>query len=137
MKVSGVARRAVVTCTPDTPLRDAVELMITKGVGCVVVVDPTDPQKPVGIVGERDALKAYLMGVDPSTPVAEVMNKILITIDADAHVAEALQTMKENNVRRVIVTKEGKLYGVVALRDLVYNIPLLKIIADYFSQPTK
>jgi len=37
-------------------------------------------------------------------------------------------------VRRLVVTKGGELYGVVALRDIVYNIPLLKILADYFSK---
>ncbi|MEM4742791.1 MAG: CBS domain-containing protein, partial [Pyrobaculum sp.] len=134
VKVASVAKTNVVTCTPGASLREAVELMLSRGVGSVVVVDPSDPSRPVGIVGERDVLKAILMGVDLQTPVSEVMNKILITVDVDVHVAEALLAMRENNVRRVIVTKEGKLYGVVALRDLVYNVPLLKIIADYFSR---
>ncbi|MGB9704512.1 MAG: CBS domain-containing protein [Pyrobaculum sp.] len=88
----------------------------------------------MGIVGERDLLKAYVAGVDPSTPVREIMSKLVITVGADAHIGEALLLMKEANVRRLVVTKGGELYGVVALRDVVYNIPLLKILADYFSK---
>ncbi|MEM0485011.1 MAG: CBS domain-containing protein [Pyrobaculum sp.] len=57
-----------------------------------------------------------------------------MTIDTDAHVAEALLLMREANVRRLVVTKGGELYGVIALKDIVYNIPLLKIIADYFTK---
>ncbi|AET34039.1 CBS domain-containing protein [Pyrobaculum ferrireducens] len=134
MKVAAVARTNVVTCFPTTPIREVAELILAKNIGSVVVVDPANPTKPVGIVGERDLLKAYVAGMDPSTPVREIMSKLIITVDADAHIGEALLLMKEANVRRLVVTKGGELYGVVALRDIVYNIPLLKILADYFSK---
>jgi len=133
VKVVAVARTNVVTCTPNTPLREVVELMVERGVGSVVVVDPANPRRPVGIVGERDVLRALALGVDLSTPVSQVMSKLLVAVDAEAHVGEAVLAMREHNVRRVVVLKGGELYGVVALRDIVYNIPLLKEVVEYFQ----
>ncbi|MCU7788479.1 CBS domain-containing protein [Pyrobaculum sp. 3827-6] len=133
MKVAAVAGTNVVTCLPTTPIGEVAELILARNIGSVVV-DPANPSKPVGIVGERDLLKAYVAGVDPSTPVREIMSKLIITVGADAHIGEALLLMKEANVRRLVVTKSGELYGVAALRDVVYNIPLLKILADHFSK---
>lgn len=137
VKVAAVARTDVVAVTPNTPVREAAEIMLKKGVGSVVVVDPANPKRPLGIVGERDLLKAYVMGLSPDTPVSQVMAKLLVTVDAEAHVGEALLLMKANNVRRVIVTKGGELYGVLALRDIAYNIPLLKEIVEYFKSSAK
>ncbi len=108
--------------------------MVKKGVGSVIVVDPANPTKPVGIVGERDVLRAYVLGVDPNTTASQVMNKLIATVDAEAHVAEALMVMKENNIRRVVVVKGGELYGVVALRDILFNVPTLRDIVEYFSR---
>jgi CBS domain-containing protein len=133
VKVAAVARTSVVTCLPTTPIREVAELILARNIGSVVV-DPANPSKPVGIVGERNLLKAYVAWVDPSTPVREIISKLVITVGADAHIGEALLLMKEANVRRLVVTKGGELYGVVALKDVVYNIPLLKILADYFSK---
>ncbi|MFN3805000.1 MAG: cyclic nucleotide-binding/CBS domain-containing protein [Pyrobaculum sp.] len=133
MKVASVARRDVVTCFPNTPLHEVAEVMVRKGVGSVVVVNPTSPTKPLGIIGERDVLRAYVLGVDPNTPASQVMNKLVATVDAEAHVAEVVMAMKENNIRRVVVIRGGELYGVVALRDILFNIPALKAVVDYFS----
>jgi len=129
MKISAVARTNVVTCSPDTPIREVAEIMIKKNIGSVIVVDPAKPTGPIGIVGERD-----VAGLDPSTPASEIMSKLLVTIDADAHVAEALLLMREANVRRLVVTKGGELYGVIALKDIVYDIPLLKNHRRLFHQ---
>ncbi|AAL63397.1 conserved protein with 2 CBS domains [Pyrobaculum aerophilum str. IM2] len=134
MKISAVARTNVVTCSPDTPIREVAEIMIKKNIGSVIVVDPAKPTGPIGIVGERDVVKAFAAGLDPSTPASEIMSKLLVTIDADAHVAEALLLMREANVRRLVVTKGGELYGVIALKDIVYDIPLLKNHRRLFHQ---
>jgi len=133
VKVAAVAKTNVVTCTPSTPLREVVELMVERGVGSVIVVDPANPKRPVGIVGERDVLRALALGADLSIPASQVMSKLLVTVDAEAHVGEAVLAMREHNVRRVIVLKGGELYGVVALRDIVYNIPLLREVLEYFQ----
>ncbi len=40
-------------------------------------------------------------------------------VSPDASAAEALQTMQENNLRRLLVVQDGELAGVVTLRDLM------------------
>ncbi|MEM0485010.1 MAG: hypothetical protein QW434_09990 [Pyrobaculum sp.] len=45
--------------------------MIKKNIGSVIVVDPAKPTRPLGIVGERDVVRAFATGLDPSTPASE------------------------------------------------------------------
>ncbi|MFN7105197.1 MAG: CBS domain-containing protein [Pyrobaculum sp.] len=50
----------MVTCLPNTSLGEVAEMLVSRGVGSIVVVDPTRPTRPLGIIGERDVLRAYV-----------------------------------------------------------------------------
>lgn len=50
--------------------------------------------------------------------VKEWMSKDVITIDEETSVMKATQVMKENNIRRLPIMRDGKLVGLVSDRDL-------------------
>ena len=89
-------------------------------IGCVIVVDESSSNTPVGIITERDIVN-YL-----SSPlgnllmqVKEIMSKPLVTALETQSLIDALQTMQKNNFRRIpIVNKEGKLVGIVTDKDI-------------------
>ncbi|MEZ0319429.1 MAG: hypothetical protein ABWK05_05490 [Pyrobaculum sp.] len=64
----------------------------------------------------------------------QIVARLLVLIDAEAHVGEALLLMKTNNVRKVLVTRRGELYGVLALRNVAFN---MKEIVVYFKSSAK
>ena len=66
-------------------------------------------------------LKVFAEGRDPAAvAVSEIMTPApLITIDLDASTAEAARLMREHNIRRLPVMKEGALVGIITSKDLL------------------
>src|SRR4030042_6062452 len=76
--------------------------------------------QPLGIVTEKDLVnKVLAKRLDPSKiKVQEIMSSPLITVDPDAQLTTAAELMKEKNVRKLPVAKDGILYGLITARDL-------------------
>ena len=59
-------------------------------------------------------------GVDPgSTLVAAYMTPDAVTITSEWHVVDAARTMMERGFRHLVVVDEGRLVGVLSIRDMV------------------
>jgi CBS domain-containing protein len=89
--------------------------MILENVGAVVVVEG---DKPVGVVTERDLLEKI---IGPKremnlTLASDVMSKPVISIESDRPMREAMELMRKNGIRRVVVTKEGAFFGLLTER---------------------
>jgi signal-transduction protein with cAMP-binding, CBS, and nucleotidyltransferase domain len=76
---------------------------------------------PQGIVTERDILyKVVAAGANPaSTKVSEVMSSPVQTVEESSKVGEAVATMSKLGVRRLGVTRNGKLVGIVTQKAMV------------------
>lgn len=117
--VRHVMAEAPQTVTPEATVVEAAKLMADHDVGAIPVVG-TDGE-PQGIVTDRDlVLRVVAFRKDPSnTRVREVMTEEdLVTISPDAQVSEARALMAERRVRRILVTKDGRLVGVVSMGDV-------------------
>ena len=98
----------------------AAELMSSNQLGCLVVVDG---EMPVGIVTERDIVRRVVAKRLPlNTKINAVMSKSLITVDPDASLKEAARLMSANKIRRLPVSKDNKLVGIVVAADFVRNL---------------
>jgi CBS domain-containing protein len=75
---------------------------------------------PGGIVTEEDFVKKVLAReLDPKTlSVSQIMSSPLITVDPDEDLLKASQLMKEHEIRRLPVVREGIIYGVVTAMDI-------------------
>ncbi len=118
--LSSIARRKPVTCTPETPLRAALETIRASGIGSIVVVEgDADNQRPVGIFTVRDLIgRVILPALDLATPMREVMTPNPMTLPSSAHAFEAALMMAKHGFRHVLVADAGKLAGVVSEKDL-------------------
>ena len=111
-----MGRKKPVTASPGTTVRHAAELMARKKVGAVMVVERNNL---VGIFTERDALFAVIArGRNPeTTQLADVMTASPQTIDPDKSFGYALLLMQEKGFRHLPVVEEGKLIGIVSVRN--------------------
>ena len=76
-------------------------------------------RQPIGIVTERDILKSIAYRrTKPETKVVEIMSKPLISLEANATLGEAAETMIKNKIRRLLVTQNDKYIGIITQRDL-------------------
>jgi CBS domain-containing protein len=96
-----------------------IEKMISLDIGAVVVVD--DQNRPIGIITERDALeRVALTGREPSKILAnEIMSSPVIMVESSLPLAVMHSTMKENGIRRLVVTKKGIVVGIVTERRIL------------------
>ena len=122
----------VITTLPDAKLIDVIKLMATNNIGSVVVISPAD-KKPIGIITERDVLRAVANNVDVfNTKVEDIMSKKLITVSTTALVIDALRLMLDKGFRHLpVVSDKGELLGIVSIRDVTRGVlrMLLEIIA--------
>lgn len=95
-----------------------VEKMISNNIGAVIVISGGNP---VGIITERDIIeKITRVNKDPSkTRAEEVMSSPLISIEADKTIKDALVLMRDRKIRRLGVTRKGRLVGIVTERRLL------------------
>lgn len=106
----------VISVSKDTKLVDIAKIMTEKNIGSIIVVDEN---KPVGIITERDIVRAIGKGKDLNTRAEEIMTKSLITIREDSPITGALALMRQFNIRHLpVIDDKGNLKGILSIRDI-------------------
>ncbi len=97
---------------------DAARLMTSRNASSLVLTGPDD--EPVGILTDKDLRQKVLAeGYSQDDPVDRIMTRRLITIDAGAACLEAMLKMLRHNIHHLIVTRDGRLDGVVTNHDIM------------------
>ena len=108
--------RDLVTASKDASLKEVAALMADNDIGNVLFMDG---DKLVGILTDRDiVVRAVAFGRDPGNIAVDHATADPFTLDADTEVGEAAALMGERQVRRLPVTENGKVVGIVSLSDL-------------------
>lgn len=115
MRISAIMTRAALTDRPDDDLAAAARKMWEQQTGSLLVLEG---EKLVGIITERDVLRAVATGTPLDTPVSELMSRDLITVEPGTSLREAARIMTEKWIRHLPVLEAGHLVGVVSQRDL-------------------
>jgi CBS domain-containing protein len=106
----------VVTTSPDTSIAVAAASMVRANVGSVVVMQGSFL---AGILTERDVLRAAASGQDLSvSQVSAWMTPDPHAASPDITAKAAAQIMLLNGFRHLPIAQDGRLCGVVSLRDL-------------------
>ncbi len=109
--------RPPVTCTPDTPIREALDVMSSLRIGSMIVTDAD--ARPVGIFTLKDLLnRVALPGTPLEAPLSSVMTPDPVSLPQTAFAFEAAMAMAEAGIQHVCVVDAGRLIGVVSERDL-------------------
>jgi CBS domain-containing protein len=140
MKAGDVMIRTVATVRGETTVLDALQLMLDKRISGLPVVD--DDGAVIGVLTEGDFLRRAEIGTERQRPhwlalllspgrlaneyvaahgrsVGEVMTSPAITVHEDTPLSDIVELMEHRYIRRVPVTKDGKLVGLVSRGDLL------------------
>jgi CBS domain-containing protein len=127
--------RDVMTAHPRTvsivsPLQDAARIMAEDAIGNVIVDDEVG--RVAGIVTDRDlAIRAVAEGLDPmAATVEQVFTANIATLAPTDSVHDAMERMRENDVRRLPVVEDGKAIGIVSLGDISIQTEPGSVLAD-------
>jgi CBS domain-containing protein len=115
------AEHAVHTVEPSASAFEAAQIMASRKIGGLLVVDGA---QIIGIVTERDyAHKLVPTGRSPrDTPVREIMSAPVMVVGSRNTSGECMALMTENRLRHLPVVDDGRLVGLVSIGDLVKDI---------------
>ena len=106
-----------ITCSPDTSLKVALEVMHQARIGSMLTVDALG--QPLGILTRYDILgKITLPQVPLDLPISHVMVQPVLTLTTDHTAQDAAMLMSRHGIRHVPVTRDGIAVGMVSERDL-------------------
>jgi acetoin utilization protein AcuB len=130
MRVSEVMSRNLVTSHPSDSCREAVARMSRARIRHLPVI--AEDGRVVGIVTDRDLRHRLFtpevfekIGDVPveqllaAVPVRDIMSSPVTTVDADAELAEAAQTMLEDKVGSIVVVEDERPVGILTETDLL------------------
>ena len=146
MRAHQIMTRSVITVTPDTSIIDAANVMLQRHISGLPVVDASG--KLVGVVSEGDFIRRseigtgrkrgrwlrFILGPGRSASdfvhehgrkVSEVMTKSPLTITEDTALAEIVQTMEKNHVKRLPVVRGNQVVGIVSRANLLQAVATL------------
>lgn len=109
--------KGVITADEEMSVENVAKIMGTKSIGSVVITRNGDP---IGIFTERDLLTKFL-AKDESLKIAvgDVCSSPLISASLGITIHEAAAIMTSKHIKRLPITEDGKLVGMLSARDLV------------------
>ena len=117
-EVVDAMRMGVLSCPPDTSLREAARTMATYRVHCLLVGEPGGDE-PLAVVSDLD-LAAAAGGDADSRTVREVAGTEPLTVTGDEKLSRAAQLMAEHGVSHLIVVApaSGHPVGILSTLDV-------------------
>jgi CBS domain-containing protein len=130
MRAKDIMSSPVITCRPDTSIKEAAAILVEKRISALPVVG--EGGELVGIVSEADLVtletqpdprrhlipSQYRRKAIPRV-VGEVMTRDVIAVDEDADVALVARLMLEHRLKSVPVVIGNEVAGIVARRDVL------------------
>lgn len=109
--------KKVITADEEMSVEEVAKIMGEKSIGSIIV---TSNGEPIGIFTERDLLTKFL-AEDRSLKieVGKACSSPLITAPLGIRIHEAAAIMTSKHIKRLPITKEGRLMGLLSVRDLV------------------
>jgi len=120
-----VPKEKFITIERDTDAQTAARIMRDRGIGSLFV---TNGKEIIGILTDTDMVRRVVAaGADTHKTTAEqIMSAPILTIEQNKTVLDANDLMAQTHVRHLGVTQDGKLVGMISVRDLVVfltNLP--------------
>ena len=111
----------IVSVRPEQSVLEAIKVLASEDIGAALVMTGA---RLVGILSERDyTRKVVLKGrASDTTRVEEIMTAQVIVVNPRTKARECMALMTERNIRHLPVIDEGRVLGMISIRDIVSDI---------------
>ena len=122
----------VIAVDSSATVDSAIKKMVERNIGAILV---TEDSTFVGVFTERDVLTCWLNhGSFEKAAVKDVMSKNLLVIEPQDDLEYAMTIMTNKKIRHLPVVEQGRLVGLVSIRDLVkYHVGNLEAEVHYLK----
>lgn len=111
----------VITIPEDKSIQDALMVMHTQHIGSVIVSNQYN--ETLGIITEKDILKAGHRRLDMHQNITTLMSSPVISVQKDESVTEVISLMRSDNIRRVLVINEhNQMCGILTNRNIFHHV---------------
>lgn len=122
MKIREIMTRVIASVPPNATVKTAAKLMRERDIGMVPVCDG---ERVVGVLTDRDiTVRAVACALSTTkTLVRDIMTPMVVFCYDDEDVADAVASMEEKQIRRLLVlNRQKRLVGVLSLGDLALDL---------------
>lgn len=110
------------------------KLMKDNDIGFVPI---SDNKRIVGVITDRDIVVRCVSNNDINSSIINYISKNIISVDANSSVPSVLKVMRKYKIKRVLVTSDNKVIGVISISDMLnidgFNNLVLESIKSIFS----
>ena len=113
--------RDVLTITAEKTIAVAIDVLAKRRVGALVVVETEGGDRIVGIVSERDVVRAIAASGSAALaePLSTVMTRNVVTCNDRETIDSVMSRMTHGRFRHLPVAENGRLTGIVSIGDVV------------------
>jgi CBS domain-containing protein len=111
----------LVTVTPEQSVLEAIRVLAKENVGAVLVMTG---DRLAGILSERDYTRKVILHnrASDTTRVEEIMTANVVCVNPRTKTRDCMALMTEKNIRHLPVMDQGRVVGMVSIRDIVGDI---------------
>ena len=116
-QIRDIMEKNVITIENDKTAQEAAEIIAEKDISFLVVINNGIPQ---GVLSESDFVRKIAAADKKSSEVkvSDIMSYKFRSVDPTTTIEDAIQKMLNKNIRRLLVTDNEKLVGVITQTDL-------------------
>ncbi|MFC1636087.1 HPP family protein [Planctomycetota bacterium] len=124
LKAKDIMTKQVVYVRTDTPVLDAMNLMVENTITGIPVID--DDMTLVGMVSEQDILRLFHTFIDEKDrAVSDFMTQPAVYFEEDEPALDICYCLRDHTIRRVPITSNGKVVGIISRSDIIKYILVL------------
>ncbi|ARM75047.1 CBS domain-containing protein [Acidianus manzaensis] len=121
MTIKDLITKEPITISSSSSIKSAAKMMREYNVGSLLV---TSNGNAVGIVTERDIIQAISDDISLDDKVSKIMTTNLVMAESNMDEGDAALLMANKKIRHLVVTENGKIIGVISLRDVAKALGL-------------
>ena len=116
--------KPIYTIDFDATTTDAAKMMHEENIGAILVNMPVKEDGVyAGIISERDIINSCANYSNfENLPVSKTMSEKLLVADIENNVHSIMECMRENHIRHIPLSENGKIIALLSIRDLIYCI---------------
>ena len=123
-KAKSIMTTNVASVKRQTPIYEAIRILVEKNITGLPVVN--DDMTLAGIISEKDVLRLLYDIEDKPGKVEDFMTKGIVSFNQEDSLIDITECLIKNNFRRVTITSEGKLVGIISRKDIIKFILKLR-----------
>ena len=120
-KTKDVMTKGAICVHKDTPIFEVIEIMVSNSISGVPVVE--EDMTLIGILCEQDVLRLLHTYKDERDRTAgEFMTQPVVYFEENESLLDICYRLRDSSIRRVPVTSDGKVTGIISRADIIHCI---------------